>query len=183
MSQHPKSFASRSAVRGVASGLLFLALFGTVWAWVGASGMQGWGYPWLRVATAIVGIILLAGGIRLLRASRPLSDETVGSEVERVQPLGRQFRIVLTIEVVAIVAAVAVCNLTGYPDLIVPIVALIVGVHFFPLAALFHVRAYYVTGVLLCLLVIITLLAVPPVVTLGARRILAWWSIVGLGQP
>jgi hypothetical protein len=33
----------RAAVRGVASGVLFMAFFGTLWASIGVGGLQGWG--------------------------------------------------------------------------------------------------------------------------------------------
>ncbi len=35
------------AVRGVASGVLFMAFFGTLWAGIGIGGLQGWGGLWL----------------------------------------------------------------------------------------------------------------------------------------
>lgn len=32
----------RAAVRGTASGVIFMAFFGTLWAGIGIRGMQGW---------------------------------------------------------------------------------------------------------------------------------------------
>jgi hypothetical protein len=52
---------------------------------------------------------------------------------------------------------------------------------YLPLASLFRVRVHYLTGALLCLLAIVTLLLVPARVTVGNREIIAWWSIVGFG--
>jgi hypothetical protein len=46
-------------------------------------------------------------------------------------------------------------------DFIVPVIALIVGLHFLPLAWLFQVRFYYATGALISLVAVVTLLAVP----------------------
>jgi hypothetical protein len=59
--------------------------------------------------------------------------------------------------------------------------AIIVGIHFFPLAPLFQVRSHYLTGALLCLVAIVTLLVVPTRVTVGNREIIAWWVVVGFG--
>jgi hypothetical protein len=36
-----------TAVRGDASGVLFMAFFGTLWAGIGIEGLQGWGGLWL----------------------------------------------------------------------------------------------------------------------------------------
>jgi hypothetical protein len=57
----------RAAVRGVASGVLFMAFFGTLWAGIGIGGLQGWGGPWLSIAVLLVGLGLL--GKRLLAHS------------------------------------------------------------------------------------------------------------------
>jgi hypothetical protein len=59
--------------------------------------------------------------------------------------------------------------------------ALIVGVHFFPLAALFQVKTHYLVGALLCLLAIITLLVVPESIKLGGQQITAQWVVLGFG--
>jgi hypothetical protein len=39
-----------AAVRGTASGVFFMALFGTLWAYTGFKGLQDWGVPLLLVA-------------------------------------------------------------------------------------------------------------------------------------
>ncbi|HEV7236370.1 MAG TPA: hypothetical protein VGN15_09330, partial [Ktedonobacteraceae bacterium] len=59
--------------------------------------------------------------------------------------------------------------------------AIIVGLHFLPLAALFEVKMYYLVGVLLCLLAIITLVVVPESATLGGQQISAQWVVLGFG--
>lgn len=60
-----------------------------------------------------------------------------------------------------IVMAAIVTNVIGRFDWFFPIMAIIVGLHFFPLANLFQVSAYYVTGTSLCLLAIVTMVLVP----------------------
>jgi hypothetical protein len=60
--------------------------------------------------------------------------------------------------------------------------ALIVGVHFFALAALFRVKIYYLVGAILCLLAIITLFAVPESVNFDGQQITAQWVVLGFGS-
>ena len=54
------------------------------------------------------------------------------------------------VELAAIFLAVVVLRLLHYPDYILCGIALIVGVHFFPLAALFKAPVYYGTALLGC---------------------------------
>jgi uncharacterized protein DUF7010 len=77
--------------------------------------------------------------------------------------------------------AIAICNLINQTDLIPGVIAIIVGIHFLPLASLFQIKVYYATGVLLCLLALITWLIVPDIVMVGEHQILAPLSLLGFG--
>ena len=171
----------RAAVRGIASGVLFMAFFGTLWADIGIGGMQGWGGLWLLIVTMLVGIGLLLGGISLLLASRRLSNHVAEADAQRGRRIGIWFGITFATEGGLIGIASGICNALNRFDLFFPIMALIVGAHFFPLAALFQVKTYYLVGTLLCVLALITLLAVPESVTLGGQQITAQWVVLGFG--
>ncbi|QNU03292.1 hypothetical protein [Peribacillus butanolivorans] len=176
------SIISRAAVRGSASGLLFMAFFGTLWAGTGVMGLQGWGFPYVELAAVFVGITLIIGGISLIRASKRLSNQVSQEDARRWKRIRFWFNITFIAEGLAIGIAIAICNATNFTDLIPAIIALIVGIHFLPLAHLFQLRIYYVTGLLLCLLAIITLLVVPESVTLFEHQIIAPLSIIGFGS-
>jgi hypothetical protein len=170
-----------AAVRGVASGVFFMAFFGTLWAGIGIGGLQGWGGLWLPIVVVLVGISLLSGGISLLLASRRLPNQVSEADARRGRRMGIWFGIIFATEGVFIGVASGICSAINRFDLFFPIMALIVGVHFFPLAALFQVKTYYLVGVLLCLLAMITLLAVPESVKLGGQQITAQWVVLGFG--
>ncbi|WP_274310265.1 DUF7010 family protein [Solibacillus daqui] len=172
----------RSAVHGTAFGVFFMAFFGTLWAYTGIMGLQGWGVPLLLVATVTIGIALFIGGVSLLRASRELTEQVSKTDLKRGKRMMFWFNIIFTAEGLAIAITIAVCNATRHTELIPVLIAIIVGVHFIPLAPLFQVRLYYFTGALLCLLAIITLLFVPAKVTLGEHQINAFMSVVGFGS-
>ncbi len=169
------------AVRGVASGVLFMAFFSTLWASIGVGGLQGWGGSWLSLIVILVGIGLLLGGISLLLASRRLSDQNTEADASRGRRTGLWFIITFVSEGVLIGVASGICNALHRFALFFPIMALIVGVHFFPLAALFQVKLYYLVGTLLCLLAIITLFVVPERVQLGGQQLTAQWVVLGFG--
>jgi hypothetical protein len=169
------------AVRGVASGVLFMAFFGTLWATIGIGGLQGSGSPWLAILAVLIGIIQLGGSISLFLASRHLSNEVSQADARQGRHMGIWFGIIFTTEVIFIVIASWICNAINRFDLFFPIMAIIVGIHFLPLAALFRIKAYYFVGVLLCLLAIITLVIVPESAKLDGQQITAQWVVIGFG--
>ncbi len=167
----------RAALRGVASGVCFMAFFGTLWASIGVGGVGGWAAPWPTVVVLLIGVVLLGGAVSLWRGSGRLRDVAM----EGGDNTGRWFGIVFALEGAAIAIASVVCNATGHFDRFFPIMALIVGIHFLPLARLFQIGMYYLTGALLCLVGIVALLAVPVNATLGGQAIMARWLVVGGG--
>jgi hypothetical protein len=64
-------------------------------------------------------------------------------------------------EGVAILIAVTVCNQTGRADLLVPAIAVIVGLHFIPFALFIPDASYYVPAALLVAAAVIGAVAVP----------------------
>jgi hypothetical protein len=64
-------------------------------------------------------------------------------------------------EFVAIAVAVLVLIRLGLQSSIPSVIALIVGVHFFPLAELFEARAFHLTGAVLCALALVAFLLAP----------------------
>lgn len=173
-----QTVVSKADVRGTASGVMFMAFFGTVWADVGIGGLQVSGSIWLLILAVMIGASLFFSGIALIRGSRNLPNTNARSS----KNVDKWFHIVFAMEFALIIIAAIVCHAIGQFDWFFPMMALIVGAHFFPLAYLFQVRAYYVTGTLLCLLAIVTVSFVPVKVGLGQLQINTWWSFVGFGS-
>lgn len=171
----------RAAVRGTSLGVIFMALFGTLWAGIGIGGLQGWGSTGLLIAAVLIGLLLLSGGISLFAASKHLS-QPAAPETHRWKRVWIWFGIIFTIEGVAIGVASAICTATNHFNFLFPLMAIIVGVHFIPLARLFRTKSHYVTGTLQTLLAMVTLLFVPENATLDGHPVIAWWLVVGFGS-
>jgi len=132
----------------------------------GAAIMFGFGIAWLLigvlVAPSSIGLrlsLLLAGialGVSVaamgLRASRLPRDVVAPTpdQIAAFRATGRRFGLIFGLETAAILVAVAVLNVVHQPDYIPCAIAVIVGVHFFPLAPLFKAPIYNVTGILGC---------------------------------
>ncbi|MGE7609217.1 DUF7010 family protein [Peribacillus frigoritolerans] len=171
----------KEAFRGSGIGVIFMAVFGTLWAGTGVMGLQGWGFPFVELAAIFVGIIMVIVGISLIHASQKMSNQVSEDGARRLKRIGFLFNMVFIAEGLLIGIAIAICNLINQTDLIPGVIAIIVGIHFLPLASLFQIKVYYATGVLLCLLALITLLLVPDTVMVGEHQILAPLSLLGFG--
>ena len=171
----------RSRVRGIASGVMFLAFFGTLWASLGINGLQGLYEPWLLMVILLIGVTVLLAGFSLMRATRRLPKAVSNSENLERHRSRTSFRIVFATEGILILIAFMICRAINHFDWFFPVMMLIVGVHFIPLAGLFRVQRYYTAGLLLCLLALLTLFAVPERIQVYHFQILTWWVTLGFG--
>ncbi len=176
--------ALRASSTGLASAGLMLAFFGAAWwAW-GVGGIQGVFFGekaafFLLLACAT--IILVSGSMLLSRAASRLPHDTSPAEQARSQAEGKRYGIifgaVFGLEMVTIALGSTLLNVFHHPEFRLPFVSIVVGVHFFPLARLFEVRLYYVTGALLVLVGMTVMLAVPVHTMIGNLH--AWNALVG----
>ena len=140
------------ALLGITIGSTVMFVFGAIWLLLGfCAGRPSPG--WLRAAFLIAGVSIAVWiavtGIRARSIARSAAAPSRKEEM-RDREIGRRFELITGAEGLAILVAVVGLNVAHRPNLILPVIAAIVGLHFFPLAALFGSPAYYVTGVLGC---------------------------------
>jgi hypothetical protein len=172
---------SKSAVLGAANGVMFMTFFGALWASIGIVGSHQLGAPWPLVLSAIVTIILLSGAISLFGKSRSMNHSVTAKEKEDTKRINRKFGLVFGLEGVAIFLASVICNILNQFEVFFPVMAMIVGIHFFPLASLFKEKFYYGTGVVMCMLGIISLF-LPINATVGDVSLIAMSTFIGFGS-
>jgi len=141
----------RIALIGMTTGATVMFGFGIIWLLIGllvAPSSTG-----LRLSLLLAGIALGVSVAKLgLRASRLPRDivPPTPDQIAAGRAIGLRSGLVFGVETAAIVLAVALLNVIHYSGYIPCAIALIVGVHFFPLAPLFKAPIYYVTGFLGC---------------------------------
>jgi hypothetical protein len=113
--------------------LLVLTTFATAWAWAA-----------LQLSGAAPALILLP--ISLSLALIVSGWRGSGMVPSRGQHVGKVVALWSTIEVVAILVTANLVQYLHRDDLMFPLVAVIVGLHFFPLARSIPVRLYHGTG-------------------------------------
>jgi hypothetical protein len=123
--------------------------FGALWIAFGLTRFDSLSLPWV-LAVTVVGLALLAMAFRDQRRNetfRRLTGTPVVTSGQR-----KSFRNINLAQWGVIAIGVSVLLKLGRQDLITPVIAAIVGAHFFALAHLFRVRIYYLTGMGLILL-------------------------------
>lgn len=146
----------KAAVFGAANGVMFMTFFGALWASIGIIGSNPLGAPWFLVISGIVTIVLLVAAISLFGKSKNMSSNVTPNVREDWKTINRKFGLIFGLEGLAICIASIICNLIDRFELFFPIMAIMVGIHFFPLARLFKEKFYWGTGAALCILGIIS---------------------------
>ena len=118
----------------------------------------------------IIGIITLRSAIRLPVIIEPRTPEE--------QQMGRRFARVAGAEVLAFILVNPVIGAMGCYKLMPSLNLIIVGIHFIPLAKIFRVPRYNITGILFCIIPLITLIAIPKTAETG--HTLAWYVVPGI---
>ena len=156
---------------GRMQGAMFLTLFGA--GWLTLWSMKAFGPHLVSLAPVWLGVLaMLAFCVMQYRKLRGRGGAEQPSPMR--QRIKRQFRIINVVQWVCIFLAIKLLTRSGLSAWIVPAVMLIVGLHFFPIAHLFHYPPYHVTALALVVLA----LAYP---FLSARGPLEPWGCFGAG--
>ena len=144
-----QSVSGDSAKAGRAKGAMFFSVFGGIWLALWAydeySGSVG-----ALLIVALATAVLLAAVYRVYKVnSLALKAHAQTSETRRKS---RLFNLVNFAQWAVIFLVASVFTQIGYTKWILPMVMLIVGLHFLPLARLFAYRPHYLTGAALILL-------------------------------
>ena len=163
---------------GLAGGCLWLITVGTAFAAWSLLTVRSTLTTSLLVAMCIFAAGLILFGIAMIRGVLQLLFLPDARPSGRGKML-RQFGMIVAAEG----GAIAVVNVafadTHHWIFIVPLILIIVGLHFLPLARLFAVPRYNVTGALFCAIPIVTMLSIPASAHVGHS--LSWITIPVLG--
>jgi hypothetical protein len=163
---------------GLTGGSLWLVMVGVAFAnW----SLAVIGSPFATSALVLVSttaLALFAYGVHLFRSVRRLHHGPVDdSSRSRRRRMGRQFGMIFAAEAIACTAVALLC--AHHWQLIPPLTLVIVGLHFLPLARLFEVPRYFITGALFCVIPIATLVTVSSSAHIG--HAVSWIAISAIG--
>jgi hypothetical protein len=141
--------SAASARRAI--GAMFLVLNGGAWLVIGV--LKGYGWSLVALAAIVtVTLLLYFAAHRKFGANRGAYDsEATLPETKRANSI---FNVVNVIQWSLVFVVSVVLIVLRHPEWIIPSIILIVGIHFFPLAAAFKVRRHYATGTAMTFLAI-----------------------------
>ena len=125
-----------------AFGAMMYGMFGGLWlALTCLTSFDDARYPLVGVGT--LGVLLVGYAVHVYRRNASLALATPNAAERRAM---RWFHIINAAQWTAIPVVANVLNALGHRDLVIPAVIMIVGLHFLPLARLFHYPPHRLTG-------------------------------------
>lgn len=146
---------SAQSVRGVAVTIVIAAIFGLFWGFTGTAGLPP---PFERLGRSLLLVItlaLFAVAFGFLRRARRLPSATGENAVNPFRT--RAYRISVLLMAIAIPITNLILRNIGFEDALVPIIAIIVGLHFFGLVRAFDSQRFALIGGAMCLVGVVAL--------------------------
>jgi hypothetical protein len=150
-------------------GAILVSAFAIAWTAAGAKNLGRLWFGLLFFLSILISAALIYAGAHMAPAHPLLFN-------------GKAYAIAVVFEAVLIFLAVIVLRATNRKNLLLPVISLIVGLHFFGMVSALGSNFYWWIGGAMCLLPILTLALLPgriwqPVVGLGCAVIL-WFAVI-----
>ena len=126
-----------AAVKGIATGLCMMAFFTLIWAAIAFGGLHGSIYWLALLIFPAFSIVFIINAIKLFRIAKYFPKLTSEADIAEGKKMGKWFGIIFGAEGLGIFIGIKVVVNLGHPDLTFPVMALVVGLHFYPLAKVF----------------------------------------------
>lgn len=136
----------RVAIRGICGGLILMALFTMVWAGIAQGGLMGSDDRVVLIAFALLALLFVINAVRFFIASKQFPVFTSDEDKAEGKRTSKAFGLIFGIEGAAIPIACGILAAIGHTEFILPAIALIVGLHFYPMAKIFGRKLDYFTG-------------------------------------
>lgn len=145
MNANATAMMTARALRSRGLGMFACAAFGAFWA---STALSMWPVTAAAIGYGVTALMtggLLVAAIRMIRRSRQLSsaDAAMSSRQRRT---GTIFFAIFAAEIIAMNIAAYLLASHHLMPYLMPVIAIIVGLHFYPLASLFRASRYYVTA-------------------------------------
>lgn len=135
----------REVVTGTATGLIFMSIFTVAWACLANFGLQGNDDHIVLFAFTIPVLFYISQSVHIYRNANLFQPAGAEDAIEKKKK-GKWFGIIFALEGVFIFLAINIVTWIGHAELTLPAMALVVGLHFFPLAWVFERKIDYLLG-------------------------------------
>jgi len=145
----------RIVIKSIAGGLLLMAFFTMMWIGVAQGGLLGNDHHIVLVVFGAISLVFVTYSIRLFLLTKHFPEFTTDDDAVEGRKISKSFGIIFGIEGTAIPLASITLKLTGLDQFILPSIALIVGLHFYPMAKIFSRKIDYYLATYTCLAALI----------------------------
>ncbi len=157
MTEHPK-LIPRIAVRSIATGLFMMAFFTMMWAGIAYGSLQH-GLPVL-ILFALISASFIGYGIYLFNISKLFPKLESEEDKAEGKTTGKWFGIIFGAEGLVIFVGINIVINIGHADLTIAVIALVVGLHFYPLARVFKRKIDYYLATWTTLIAVIAIVLI-----------------------
>lgn len=132
------------SLKSITGGLVLMATFTTIWTFIGESSLQGKDFylPGILFGTFVFIFLFYVNKFNSLSDKENYIEESTALSGKNK----KWFIIVNALQGIGIFLAINIMINLKLPHLIIPSVALVVGLHFFPLAKIFNRKLDYYIG-------------------------------------
>jgi len=127
----------RIAIQSVGTGLMMMTFFTMMWSGI-AYGSMGRNGLIILILFSLIALTLIFNGLKFFREAKrfpKIENEADKAEEKRT---GKWFGIIFGAEGLLIFIGINIVINLGHADLTIPVIALVVGLHFYPLARVFR---------------------------------------------
>ncbi len=147
----------RIAIQAVGLGLLLMALFTLMWTGIAQGGLQGRDHYITLMIFAALCVIFVVNGIKIFKIAGSFPKFTTMEDQIQGKTWRKWYGLIFGIEGTLIPIVTLVLQFTGLAKFVLPSIALIVGLHFYPMAKIFNRKIDYFLASWTCLVAIVSI--------------------------
>jgi hypothetical protein len=125
------------AVKSTATGMLMMAFFTLLWAGIAYGGLNGKAISLVLIIFPVLAVLFVINAIKLFGVAKHYPALITDADKAERKNKGMWFGIIFGAEGLGIAIAVNLVIYFGHPELSIPVIALVVGLHFYPMAKIF----------------------------------------------
>lgn len=148
----------RIAVNSIGGGLLLMALFTMMWTGIAQGGLRGHDHFMVLITFSVLSVIFVIFAITLFVTAKRFPKFTNEGDAEDGRNMLKWFGIIFGIEFTAIPLVSVALSLLKDQQFVLPAIALIVGLHFYPMAKVFNRKIDYYLATWTCIIAIASII-------------------------
>lgn len=150
----------RVAIKSIGGGLFLMAFFTLVWNGIAESGFNGSDHYITTIIFSVFSLVFIIYGIFFFRISRKFPKISTDEEKSERKRISIWYGIIFGLEGITIPIVVSILLAFHSDRFIIPCIALIVGLHFYPMAKIFNRKIDYYLATWTCIIAIVGIILV-----------------------